>query len=291
MCEDMTNIESLDIKASSAVSHIFRTLLNAVFSGDEEDDALSFQDKELLEDVLRYGTIAELARRSGKGYRTLCYQVETALDRLTVKAKALEIRANRIIQAREEESQSQLLITSYKQTIKKQKEAVKEAKAETAQMESRLKAYLEAHPQLEELINLKPQYSILEQKLAVAQDELESARNKIAEYEEELDSLRKIEKAYNEFVDYKPKYEEAKQTIVQLRKEISQLKSSKKNLITRNQKLQSELTQYKGNNQKGSARDSARYTKLKKRNESLENLLKEYKKRGLPVLLESDLID
>ena len=44
----MTDIESLDVKASSAICHIFRKLLNAVFTGSEDDDELSFKDKELL---------------------------------------------------------------------------------------------------------------------------------------------------------------------------------------------------------------------------------------------------
>lgn len=95
LCDDMTDIESLDVKASSAICHIFRKLLNAVFTGNEDDDEMSFKDKELLEDVLRYGTILEVAKRSGKNYGSLRYQVEKAADRLTLRAKNLENKANR----------------------------------------------------------------------------------------------------------------------------------------------------------------------------------------------------
>ena len=170
-------------------------MLNAVFTGSEDDDELSFKDKELLEDVLRYGTILEVAKRSGKNYGSLRYQVEKAADRLTLRAKNLENKANRIIQAREEGSQSQHLIIAYRQKISSQKEEIKAAKAETARVESRLKAYLESQPQLEELETLKTQYAILEQKLA------------------------ETEKAYKKVADYKPQYDDAKLTIKQLRKQ------------------------------------------------------------------------
>lgn len=287
----MTAIESLDVKASSAICHIFRKLLNAVFTGSEDDDELSFKDKELLEDVLRYGTILEVAKRSGKNYGSLRYQVEKAVDRLTLRAKNLENKANRIVQAREEGSQSQHLIIAYRQKINSQKEEIKAAKAETAKVESKLKAYLRTQPQLEEFINLKPQYAILEQKLAVAQKELESAQKKVAKYEVELAPLRQTEKAYNKVAGYKTKYEAAKQTISQLKKQVSQLESKEKKLITQNQKLQSEIDRYNVNKQKGSSRDSDKITKLKNRIDSLENLFKEYKKRGLQAIMESDLID
>ena len=262
----MTDIESLDVKASSAICHIFRKLLNAVFTGSEDDDELSFKDKELLEDVLRYGTILEVAKRSGKNYGSLRYQVEKAADRLTLRAKNLENKANRIVQAREEGSQSQHLIIAYRQKINSQKEEIKAAKAETARVESRLKAYLESQSQLEELETLKSQYAILEQKLA------------------------ETEKAYKKVADYKPQYDDAKLTIKQLRKQVSQLEKKEKTLTAKNQKLQSELDRYKANKQKESAHNSARITKLKNKVDSLENLFKEYKRRGLQAIVESDLI-
>ena len=130
----------------------------------------------------------------------------------------------------------------------------------------------------------------MEQKLAVAQKELESAQKKTAKYEAELAPLRQTEKSYNKVAGYKPKYEAAKQTISKLRKQVSQLESKEK-LIAQNQKLISEIDRYNANKQKGSSRDSDRITKLKNRIDSLENLFQEYKKRGLQAVLESDLID
>ena len=69
--QNFNDIETTDIKASSKVSQILWALLDAVSDGDENDEALSFYDKELLEDVLRFGTIAEVARRKEESYNKL----------------------------------------------------------------------------------------------------------------------------------------------------------------------------------------------------------------------------
>ena len=57
-----TEIDSSYIKASKTVSSLVWTLLNALDTNDAEPDALSNHDKDLLIDVLRYGTVAEVAR-------------------------------------------------------------------------------------------------------------------------------------------------------------------------------------------------------------------------------------
>lgn len=92
----MSEIETIDIKASYSVSRVLRTLLDAVFSRDDEDDMLSFSDKELLEDVLRFGTIAEVSRRKGVGYGSLLDQVEQALTRLKRKITRFELEMAQI---------------------------------------------------------------------------------------------------------------------------------------------------------------------------------------------------
>ena len=92
----MSEIETIDIKASYTVSRVLRTLLDAVFSRDDEDDMLSFRDKELLEDVLRFGTIAEVSRRKGVGYGSLLDQVEQALTRLKRKITRFELEMAQI---------------------------------------------------------------------------------------------------------------------------------------------------------------------------------------------------
>ena len=82
------------------------TLLDAVFDGDDEDDALSFQDKMLLEDILRYGSFAEIRRRSGLSYYALKDRLDQALTRLYNKLPTLEENCH----LRQERSESRTLI-------------------------------------------------------------------------------------------------------------------------------------------------------------------------------------
>ena len=80
MATNMINdIETNDIKASYTVSRVLWTMLDTVFAGDDEEDALSLSDKELLDDILRFGTIAEVARRKGASYKSVRLKVIQAL--------------------------------------------------------------------------------------------------------------------------------------------------------------------------------------------------------------------
>ena len=86
MATNMINdIETNDIKASYTVSRVLWTMLDTVFAGDDEEDALSFSDKELLDDILRFGTIAEVARRKGASYKSVRLKVIQALERLITR--------------------------------------------------------------------------------------------------------------------------------------------------------------------------------------------------------------
>ena len=98
------DIESTDIKASVAVSRVIWALLNAIFSGDEEDDLLSFQDKELLEDILRFGTMAEVGRRSGRTYYAISTQLASVLDRLDAKINIIDDEMGELARLREEKA-------------------------------------------------------------------------------------------------------------------------------------------------------------------------------------------
>ena len=85
----ISDIETTDIKASVTASHVIRSLLNAVFSGDE-DDMQSSQDKKLLEDVLLYGTMAKVAKRNGSNPQTVSIQLDGALSRFNKKISTLK---------------------------------------------------------------------------------------------------------------------------------------------------------------------------------------------------------
>ena len=80
----MIDIETTDIKASYTASRVLWALLNTIFA-DDEDDALSFSDKELLVDILRYGTIIEVSKLKGVSCYTVTKQLEQVLARLTAK--------------------------------------------------------------------------------------------------------------------------------------------------------------------------------------------------------------
>ena len=80
--------ETKDIKVNPVVSRLIWSLLDAVFSN--EDDALSFKDKMLLEDILRFGTIAEVAKQRGAKSNILTYEFNQALSRLRTKIDTIE---------------------------------------------------------------------------------------------------------------------------------------------------------------------------------------------------------
>ena len=82
--------ETIDIKVSPIVSRVIWNLLDAVFSNDEEDDALSFKDKKLLEDILRYGSIAEVARQRSEKANIVTYDFNQALSRLRTKIATIQ---------------------------------------------------------------------------------------------------------------------------------------------------------------------------------------------------------
>lgn len=133
--EMINEIETTDIKASYTVSRILWTLLDTVFAGDDEEDALSFYDKELLDDILRFGTIAEVARRKGMNYISLCNKVRQALSRLEKKIKWIDIKEHQI---RHDLAKTQTLLDERNQKIKKLVLEIIETKAKLQMAQSEL---------------------------------------------------------------------------------------------------------------------------------------------------------
>lgn len=56
----ISEIETTDIKASYTVSRVLWTLLDTIFAGDNEEDALNLYDKELLDDILTSQSVRHL---------------------------------------------------------------------------------------------------------------------------------------------------------------------------------------------------------------------------------------
>ena len=86
----MIDTETKDINFSPTVSRVIWNLMDAIFSNDEEDDALSFKDKKLLEDILRYGSIAEVARQRSEKANIVTYDFNQALSRLRTKIATIQ---------------------------------------------------------------------------------------------------------------------------------------------------------------------------------------------------------
>ena len=185
---DMNNeLETIDIKTSYTVSRVLRSLLDAVFSRDDEEDALSFHDKELLEDVLRYGTIAEVSRRKGVNCNSLTNQVDQALLRLKGKIIRFELELS--------------------QTSFANKESQK-------QLEQQKLALIDGNLQLYQK----------DQLLAQIQDELNNLKNQNQDVFIRLQ--RQIDKAHDEAEAYKAEIEAQDAVIVQKSREIKQLKAT-----------------------------------------------------------------
>ena len=51
-----------DIMLSRTVSRLIRKLLDAVYEGEDEENRMSFSDKELIDDVIRFGTLKDVAK-------------------------------------------------------------------------------------------------------------------------------------------------------------------------------------------------------------------------------------
>lgn len=93
--------ETKDIKVNPVVSRLIWSLLDAVFSNDDEDDALGYKDKMLLEDILRFGTIAEVARQRGAKSNILTYEFNQTLSRLRTKIDTIEKYMSQLKQQRD----------------------------------------------------------------------------------------------------------------------------------------------------------------------------------------------
>lgn len=125
----MNDIETTDIKISYTVSRVLRTLLNTVFENDEEDRILTFVDKELLDDILRYGTIAEVARRKNIPASTIRTKLSQSLSHLENKIKWIEIQ----------EHQLKHELVTYENLLKDREKTIRDLKKELSETKTNLR--------------------------------------------------------------------------------------------------------------------------------------------------------
>ena len=65
-------------------------VINAAFAGDEGKDSLSFNEKELLEDVLRYDSLAKVAKLRHVSPSTINNHFQTAMEKIEKRMLSLE---------------------------------------------------------------------------------------------------------------------------------------------------------------------------------------------------------
>lgn len=240
----ISEIETTDIKASYTVSRVLWTLLDTVFAGDNEEDALNLYDKELLDDILRFGTIAEVARRKGEPYNSVRTKVVQTLDRLEKKIKLIEIKAHQL--SHDLENANSLLKVKDKK-LNDQKLQLIEKMASIHQLQA----------QLSEERKNQQQWNEKEQEL---EEQIDTLKQKLLTSTYTIIDLRRINgKNQKSLNNYKVKVEKLKESEAQLQNTVN----------AQDHQMKKALAKHNG--------PSEREAALKRRIASLENLVEYYK--------------
>lgn len=276
----ISEIETTDIKASYTASRVLWALLNTIFA-DDEDDALSFSDKELLVDILHYGTVVEVSRLKGVSCNKVSKQLELVLERLTMKLEWLKENGPAIMLER---AKAMIQLESCRQTIKRQELDLIEAKANIHQLKTQL---AQAQNKLERRDELK----------AKRMEQIASLRKDLLNAERTIIDLRYANrKLQTELESYKAKEAKVKEDkamekmalqlkILEAKAEQRKVEEAKaKQQAAEEAKTEKEVKLSVLRKQLESA--SKRETKLKGRIRSLENLIERYKQNGVSALAE-----
>jgi chromosome segregation ATPase len=250
----ISDIETTDIKASYTVSRFIWILLDKIFEGDDEEDALSFSDKELLDDILRFGTLAEVARRKGMTYNMIRKKTASALSRLEKKIKWIEIKEHQI---RHELANAKIILNE-------RDEKVKELELKIIEMK--------AHLHL-------AQAAISREKNKQTQREDDHQQEMLKMEYIKNDRISLAKEVVNLHVINQNNQEELEKISAELRKEKKANAKLQREKEAKDSALQKAL-------QNQHERASERETKLKNRIESLENLIEWYKQNGVSALAE-----
>lgn len=255
MATNMINdIESTDIKASYTVSRVLWTLLDTVFAGDNEEDALNLYDKELLDDILRFGTIAEVARRKGEPYNSVRTKVVHSLERLEKKIKWIETKEH---QLRHDLENANSLLKVKDKKLNDQKLQLIEKMASIHQLQA----------QLSEERKNQQQWNEKEQEL---EEQIDTLKQKLLTSTHTIIDLRQINGKIQQSLNYyKVKVEKLKESEAQLQNTVN----------AQDHQLKNALAKHNG--------PSEREAALKRRIASLENLVEYYKKAKFSSNIES----
>ncbi len=261
----ISDIETTDIKASYTASRVLWALLNTIFA-DDEDDALSFSDKELLVDILRYGTVVEVSRLKGVSCNKVSKQLEQVLERLTIKLEWLKDNGPEIMLER---AKAMMQLESCRQTIKRQELDLIEAKANIHQLKTQL---AQAQNKLERRDELK----------AKRMEHIASLRKDLLNAERTIIDLRYANrKLQTELESYKAKEAKVKEDkamekmALQLKILEAKAEQRKAEAQAKKQKEKDDqLTQTRTSLKNASAKEQALLRKISK----LENLVEWYKR-------------
>ena len=283
--ELISDIETTDIKASYTASRVLWALLNTIFADDEDDDALSFSDKELLIDILRYGTIIEASKLKGVSCNKVSKQLEQVLARLTAKLDWLKENGPEIMLER---AKAMMQAEACQQTIKRQELDLIEAKANILYLKTRLtQAQNKLERKDDNKVKLRDQIESLKKELLNADKTIIDLRYTNRKLQSELKSYKakdgklKEDKANEKLAlqlkIMEAKAEERKTEEAKAKQEAAETAKTQKQIENEDQLAQA-LTSLK----KASAKEQALLRKITK----LENLVEWYKRErfqsGLP---------
>ena len=118
-----------------SVNHVVNMLwrlINAAYQGDSEEDSLRFDDKELLEDVLRFDSLTTIAKHKHVTPTTVANHLQRLLDKIEKKIVSLSKVSQMQAQARSDKDTKDIIISRNEQAIKRLKTEVEELKAQVS---------------------------------------------------------------------------------------------------------------------------------------------------------------
>ena len=121
--------------ASHVVNMLWR-LINAAYEGDSEEEGLSFNDKELLEDVLRFDSLSTIAKHRHVVPTTITNHLQRVLFKIEQKITSLSKASQMQVQARSEKDTKDIIISRNEQAIKRLKTEVEQLKAKITKDEN-----------------------------------------------------------------------------------------------------------------------------------------------------------
>lgn len=159
-----------DRYCSQHVVNILWRLINAAFEGDSEEDSLSFSDKELLEDVLRFDSLTKIAKQRHVTPATISNRLHKVVDRIEKKIISLGNASQLVAQAKNDKETKNLIICKNELAIKRLKMEVEVLNAQIAEGKSH---------------RLERNVEDLQQQLARRKQEVMNLRNELVRAREE----------------------------------------------------------------------------------------------------------